>query len=651
MTNHPDNTRTDQATNTRPRAYSYLRFSTPDQMKGDSFRRQTELTHQYAEENGLELDDSLSFHDLGVSAFRGKNMDVGALGAFLQAVDQGRVKPGSFLLVESLDRLSRQTPYQAFKQFSNILDRGINIITLHDRKVFSAGTGGGDLAFSDLMISIVVMQRAHEESLTKSRRLAAAWDQKRRTATQEAENNSEGGGGKIKPITSRCPEWLTVNKQAGAFEVNEERAEIIRRIFSMTIDGMGRRAIANVLNSEGVPSFRSDRGKGIGWHDSYVAKVLDSEAVIGRCQPHKMMESPEDGRRRRQPTGEPLDNYFPAIVDPGIFSKVQHIRRGRKIPAGKVAAKYSNLFSGLARCGVCGAPMHFEDKGPRPKGGSYLICSHAKRRLGCTSPRWKYPEAQAHILLNLLELDFRELFPSLYARSEEELNRLEGLLAIKEQALKDVGAKLEKLADILLERPDSATMLDRLDALERQKAELSTEVEGLRFQITEEQERLTGTGKAYGEVGEALGLFIEIERKVIALEQEHHDHGEDAPQELKDAREERHTTRRRVFQLLQKSVEKIIFTPPTASTEAGSGRNGEEKHGVITVNLKGLGEGTRLSIIVLGKKQRDSRGYVGGEPTGVEPPRVSVVDESWPPQGRILSGKALGRMLFRQKSS
>lgn len=316
----------------RPRAYSYLRFSTPDQMKGDSFRRQTELTHQYAEENGLELDDSLSFHDLGVSAFRGKNMDEGELGVFLQAVDQGRVKPGSFLLVESLDRLSRQTPYQAFKQFTNILDRGINIITLHDRKVFSAGAGGGDLAFSDLMISIVVMQRAHEESLTKSRRLAAAWDQKRRTATQEAENS----GGKIKPITSRCPEWLTVNKQAGAFEVNEERAEIIRRIFSMTIDGMGRRAIANILNSEGVPSFRSDRGKGIGWHDSYVAKVLDSEAVIGRCQPHKMMESPEDGRRRRQPVGEPLDNYFPPSLTPASLPRFSTSGEAERFQPGRL---------------------------------------------------------------------------------------------------------------------------------------------------------------------------------------------------------------------------------------------------------------------------------------------------------------------------
>lgn len=616
----------------KAKAYSYVRFSTPDQMKGDSFRRQAEASRRYADENGLELDESLSFHDLGVSAFRGRNVEDGALGSFLDAVDQDRVKPGSYLLVESLDRLSRQTPYRAFKRFSDILDRGVNIITLHDGKTYSAGAG--ELVFSDLMLSLVSMQRAHEESLTKSKRLAAAWDQKRRTATQEAENT----GGKIRPITSRCPEWLTVNKQAGAFEINEERAEIIRRIFSMTIDGMGRRAIANVLNSEAVPSFRSDRGNGVGWHDSYVAKVLDSEAVIGRHQPHKMVESPEDGRRRRQPIGEPLDNYFPAIVDPSIFAKVQHIRRGRKIPAGKVAAKYSNLFSGLARCGVCGGPMHFEDKGPRPKGGSYLICSHAKRRLGCTSPRWKYPEAQAHILLNLLELDFRELFPSLYAKGKEELNRLEGLLAIKEQALKGVGAKLEKLADILLERPDSATMLGRLDALERQKGELSKDVEDLRFKISEEQERLTGAGKVYGEVGDALKRFIEIEQTAHGLEQEYQSQA-DMPKDLLVAREERLIARRRVFQLLQKSVEKIVFTPITTGEE--------EEHGDINVNFEGLGDTASLSIIVSGKGQKDSRGYVG-QPTGK--PDVVLIGESWPPQGRILSGKALGRMLFHRKS-
>ena len=105
----------------RPKAYSYLRFSTPEQMQGDSFRRQTEAARQYAEDHGLDLDESLTFKDLGVSAFRGKNVVEGALGQFIAAVDSGKVKPGSYLLVENLDRLSRDRIMSALNRFSALL--------------------------------------------------------------------------------------------------------------------------------------------------------------------------------------------------------------------------------------------------------------------------------------------------------------------------------------------------------------------------------------------------------------------------------------------------------------------------------------------------------------------------------------------------
>ena len=95
------------------RAYSYLRFSTAEQMRGDSFRRQTQLAKDYAQRHGLELDTALTFNDLGVSAFRGRNARTGALGAFLVAIDDGLVPEGSLLLVESLDRVTRQDPWDA----------------------------------------------------------------------------------------------------------------------------------------------------------------------------------------------------------------------------------------------------------------------------------------------------------------------------------------------------------------------------------------------------------------------------------------------------------------------------------------------------------------------------------------------------------
>src|SRR5919202_870899 len=97
----------------QPKAFSYLRFSTPEQMKGDSFRRQAVLAQEYASRHGLDLDTDLTFRDLGVSAFRGKNAETGRLGDFLQAVADGLVPPGSFLLVESLDRISRQAARKA----------------------------------------------------------------------------------------------------------------------------------------------------------------------------------------------------------------------------------------------------------------------------------------------------------------------------------------------------------------------------------------------------------------------------------------------------------------------------------------------------------------------------------------------------------
>lgn len=122
----------------KPKAYSYLRFSTPEQQKGDSFRRQAQMAIDYAARKGLQLDDTLSFQDLGVSSFRGQNVATGKLGNFLEAVDSGEVPRGSYLLVESLDRISRQTTRRAQRVLEDIADRGITVVTLNDEREYSS---------------------------------------------------------------------------------------------------------------------------------------------------------------------------------------------------------------------------------------------------------------------------------------------------------------------------------------------------------------------------------------------------------------------------------------------------------------------------------------------------------------------------------
>ena len=62
----------------KPKAYSYLRMSTDLQLKGDSRRRQLEASKAYAEAEGLELADDAQLEDIGISAFKGANVQSGA---------------------------------------------------------------------------------------------------------------------------------------------------------------------------------------------------------------------------------------------------------------------------------------------------------------------------------------------------------------------------------------------------------------------------------------------------------------------------------------------------------------------------------------------------------------------------------------------
>ena len=134
-----------------PLAYSYLRFSTPEQAKGDSLRRQLALAEAYAKRNGLQLDAELSLRDLGVSAFRGANAAVGALGAFLKAISDGLVPKGSLLLVEALDRVSRQTARKAVRTLEEIVEAGITVVTLNDGKAYTLESLNG----TDFLLAIL----------------------------------------------------------------------------------------------------------------------------------------------------------------------------------------------------------------------------------------------------------------------------------------------------------------------------------------------------------------------------------------------------------------------------------------------------------------------------------------------------------------
>ncbi|MGY3354359.1 DNA invertase Pin-like site-specific DNA recombinase [Bradyrhizobium sp. GM0.4] len=157
----------------RPKAYSYVRMSTDLQLKGDSLRRQKEASRKYADKHSLELIEDIDLHDIGVSAYKGKNIASGAFGRFLEAVRDGKIEGGSYLLVESFDRMSRQEPVLALKPFIEIVEAGLVLVTLDDERVFK-----GKISFEDLIISIAKMSRANEESGPEKRPFVAGVESK-----------------------------------------------------------------------------------------------------------------------------------------------------------------------------------------------------------------------------------------------------------------------------------------------------------------------------------------------------------------------------------------------------------------------------------------------------------------------------------------
>lgn len=422
----------------RPKAYSYIRMSTDIQLKGDSLRRQLEASKRYAQKHNLELVQDYSLQDIGVSAYTGENLSSGSFGRFLTAVGNGEIEKGSYFLVESFDRMSRQEPVQALQPFLNIVNSGLILVTLDDERVFK-----GRITFEDLIISIAKMSRANEESARKSDRLSQAWLNKR--------NNV----GTVK-LTARCPSWLRLSADRKSFEIIEERATVVRRIFDDAIAGLGAYSIVRQLNAEKIPTFM---GKG-GWQTSTVNKTIGGKAAIGVYQPNQMVKG------KRQPVGEPIVDYFPRIISDEDFDAAQRSRLSRqtnpkgdrKGSGGRKGKAYSNLFSKLAKCAYCKSPILYKNKGLPPKGYSYLICSSAERNDGChMKVAWRYDQFETAFLSFVEKLDLASLVSSeKQTTKRSELNRQ---LEAAEGKLKRLGNELNFAYDTSLRMGTSSDFL------------------------------------------------------------------------------------------------------------------------------------------------------------------------------------------------
>jgi hypothetical protein len=207
------------------------------------------------------------------------------------------------------------------------------------------------------------------------------------------------------------------------------------------------------LNREGVATF----GKSKGWHKSYVQKLLKNTAVLGEFQLHKTVAGKKG---RRKPVGEPLQQYYPPIIDHTLFYKAQAARNAHKIDkdgtilsgGGRKGAHYSNLFTGLLRCANCKGTICFVNKGP--SSGSFLFCDNARRGIGfCSTTGWKYDDFESKFLRYVEETRLGEIIGEI--QPDHDKRELHGDIKALEGQLFDLEEKRERAYNLYIDQDQS----------------------------------------------------------------------------------------------------------------------------------------------------------------------------------------------------
>ncbi|QKC84690.1 recombinase family protein [Mesorhizobium sp. NZP2077] len=403
------------------RAISYARWSSGKQAQGDSSARQTKNAKAFCASFGLTLDSELV--DDGVSAFKGANLEA-ELGQFVADVRSGKIPRDVVLIVENIDRITRVKPTRAIRYFLDLLDTGLTLVTLTDQRVHTSE--GYDDNFSNLMMSLMAMQAAHEYSAKLSYRVSEAWGRKADKARAAV---ASGSGAKIK--VAKVPFWI--DRETNELNV---RATDARLLFELAKEGHGQQTITQILNTRGIPS-----PSGNTWAQAVVGEVLRSPAAYG-CLVLK---------------GEEVPGYFPALLSETEWLATRQRTKARQ--HSRQVGRTSNLFSRMVHCSHCGSPMVLTSSKKGGMSWGYFTCTGKTfKRTECTAPNWRYDQFERELIDRIgflaVPVPQDQTAPDLTRQLEETIGALEAkqsnvLAGIAEAETADVRKVLLGKADEL----------------------------------------------------------------------------------------------------------------------------------------------------------------------------------------------------------
>ena len=475
-------------------AFLYERLSRDDNLEGESYSigNQKKLLAKVAKEKGYT--NLVHFLDDGIS---GVTMDRPGFVEMIRQLEQGKA---AAVFVKDLSRLGRNYIEVGRLTEEFFPDHDIRLVAVSDNIDTAEG----------------------ENELAPIRNLFNEWYARDISKKRRISNKIKGNAGE--PMGQPPYGYIKDPNDPKHWIVDDEAAQVVRRVYSMTLEGFGTEQIATQLEKDGVLTPRAywltkgikRPGKGkqqppTKWNSSTITKILSLQEYCGDILNFKTYSKSYKNKKRIDNDRENwvvFQDVHEAIIERAVYEQVQQ-KRG-KIRKRRTNNGEHNMFSGLLVCADCGSNLHFHFNQGNPE-IKYFNCSNYKGNRGtCTSTHYVRVDFLEEVVLgemrrltkfaNLYEDEFVKAVIG-HSQQAEQTDR-----KLKEKELRTLLARDEEL-DGLFERIYEDNVSGKLSddrfakmsrRYEDEQKELSEKIKKLRSEIEKQSSRSMTTDMFIG---------------------------------------------------------------------------------------------------------------------------------------------------------
>ena len=475
-------------------AFLYERLSRDDNLEGESYSigNQKKLLAKVAKEKGYT--NLVHFLDDGIS---GVTMDRPGFVEMICQLEQGKA---AAVFVKDLSRLGRNYIEVGRLTEEFFPNHDIRLVAVSDNIDTAEG----------------------ENELAPIRNLFNEWYARDISKKRRISNKIKGNAGE--PMGQPPYGYIKDPNDPKHWIVDDEAAQVVRRVYSMTLEGFGTEQIAAQLEKDDVLTPRAywltkgikRPGKGkqqppTKWNSSTITKILSLQEYCGDILNFKTYSKSYKNKKRIDNDRENwvvFQDVHEAIIERAVYEQVQQ-KRG-KIRKRRTNNGEHNMFSGLLVCADCGSNLHFHFNQGNPE-IKYFNCSNYKGNRGtCTSTHYVRVDFLEEVVLG--EIRRLTKFASLYedefvkavighSKQAEQTDR-----KLKEKELRTLLARDEEL-DGLFERIYEDNVSGKLSddrfakmsrRYEDEQKELSEKIKKLRSEIEKQSSRSMTTDMFIG---------------------------------------------------------------------------------------------------------------------------------------------------------